>query len=821
MSKTKSNENIVSNKPSKKLNIINILLLSLFSLLIIITPFYRGLYFREQYIPTIAMIGVLFIFTILINVKEKNFRLVDNYIDIGALGLTIAYFISFLTGISKMDSLDGALKFAALFMVYKTANQLSKDNKVKSILLYVLVLTGFVTSLASMLGAAGIVKINGVFGWGERLNGLYQYPNATAAALSAAIILGLVLMIDMKNIYMKSAFSIFNSTMILAFLETRSRGAMLTFAFTWALSLLFLKGKDKLNLIMYSAIGALPAMLLYSKVYATFTGGTGFTGLFIMLVAFTAILTLVAGFAGKYIEKVSDSGANKVLIALMVIFVATSIYAFTATEPLVLSNVINNRSYEVYSVKPSAGYSIKLVSEGSKDEKSLQVTINSVDGSRGRTALASGQFSAKDNENIAIDFNTLDTTQFITIELSNLNAANPITVKDLAIVHKLSGNIVESIKLKYKLIPDDIARKISEISLKTESSSERMVFVKDGLKMFKDYPISGTGAKGWGLLYTKYQSYGYTSREAHNFYLQTAVESGIIGFVFLIAFLVISAYSVIKTFMKNTSGRNEIIAVAGFIVAIASHAALDFDISLYAIAIMLWVSLGILSRIASDNEVLLLKTKHYKVFNSAIGAVAVILVIVSSFMYFGILDGNKGSKIVNTDMVKAKKHYSSAMSKAFYNTAYIMDYSQILTREGQKASNKDYIKQVYDNYQLVEKNDPYKVLYYNTMLDFYFRNGFIEEGMGLIERLVDLQPLNQKNYELKANICHDIMNNFSTAQNYKEAIRFADMILDIENQYKEASKKTIAPFELTERTQSIITVTKSNKKTLEKRINNQ
>ena len=90
--------------------------------------------------------------------------------------------------------------------------------------------------------------------------------------------------------------------------------------------------------------------------------------------------------------------------------------------------------------------------------------------------------------------------------------------------------------------------------------------------------------------------------------------------------------------------------------------------------------------------------------------------------------------------------------------------------------------------------------------------------MNLIERLVDLQPLNQMNYELKANICHDIMNKYSEEQNYKEAHRFANMILDIENQHKEANKTTTTPFELTERTQSVIKVAANRKDILEKRM---
>ncbi|NTZ20268.1 hypothetical protein EXW96_22790 [Paenibacillus sp. JMULE4] len=52
-----------------------------------------------------------------------------------------------------------------------------------------------------------------------------------------------------------------------------------------------------------------------------------------------------------------------------------------------------------------------------------------------------------------------------------------------------------------------------------------------------DYPIIGAGGGGWSSLYQQYQSYPYTSRQAHNFLLQYLTEIGLLGILAIVFFI--------------------------------------------------------------------------------------------------------------------------------------------------------------------------------------------------------------------------------------------------------------------------------------------
>jgi len=820
MSKTehiKKNAKALSVKNERGyLNYINYIMIAYLSVILTVAPFYRGLYFRENYMPAMAFIGVVFTIMTVKLIKDKGI-LIENYIDIAFLGFIIAYFISFIFGISKSNSLDGFIKYLAAFMIYKIAYELTRDSKIKEYLLDAIVISGFATALFSLLGSGGIVNINGVFGWGERLNGLYQYPNSTASILGGIFLLNVFLLMNKKNRHIRIAYYISASTLMLTFLETRSRGGMLTLLVAWIFSFIFSQAKDKLLLIVYSGTSVAVSFLFYSRIYSTFIEQKNFMIVFgaflVASVAFGFVLELLV----KQVQRLETKNINRIFIVIFVVIIIAGIAAFTLTTPLELTDKQPQRGYEIYQVKPSTTYRLEFGAASlSTKEANLSIVINSVDRARVRTNLTSKSVSLVDETVNSIEFTTNDSTFYITVDFINQNPVTGLTVNECTLIDGDSGAVIEKLKLNYRFIPNDIAKKINEISLKTESSSERIVFIKDGLKIFKDYSLTGTGAKGWWLLYTKYQSYGYVSREAHNYYLQTAIESGILGFISLVVLLICIAIAGLKLYIGKKENTYLLIGVASMLFELLAHAFLDFDFSLYAIFLVLVSCIGWLSSIATQNGVLVIKINKGRNLQNYIAlAFAVILAIVTATMYSGMKDGAKAAKIINTDTAKAKEYYESAMKKDFFNSAYMMDYNQILTMEAQKNPDKLLIEKIYKNYKTVEKNDPYEAIYYPIIMNFYAMFGYFDDAAALAERLIEIQPIKQDSYELKANLNYQIMGYFLNKKDYKEALKYNDAILEIEKQHAEANEKTIAPFELNENTKKIIIAAKASRLSIE------
>jgi tetratricopeptide (TPR) repeat protein len=818
--KIKTMTNITKdNKYNSRSNYINYVQLFIVVAILMITPFSRGLYFRENYIPTAAFIGIAFILMLIKLIKEKT-NIIESYADIAFLGLTLAYFISFIFGISKSNALDGVIKYLAAFMVYKISYELSKDIKIKGYLLGGIVLSGFVIALFSLLGSGGIVKINYVFGWGERLNGLYQYPNATASVLCGIFLLNIFMLMENKKRLFRVAYFVSASTLMLTFLETRSRGAMLTMIAAWVLAFLLSEANDKLSLISYSGASAMMGLLFYSRIYSAFIEQNNFAVLLIAFLTFSVVLGFIMELLVKQIQRIEVKSINRVIIGIIAVFALVGVAAFSLTTPLELTAKQPQRGYEVYQVKPSTNYIMEFEAEHTgTGDANLSVVIKSVDRAKVRTSLYNNIFTVGSDNVNSIEFTTNDSTSFITVDFISQSPETGLRVNECVIKDANSGTVLEELKLNYRLIPNDIAKKVNEISLKTESSWERLVFIKDGLKMFNDYFLTGTGSKGWGLLYTKYQSYGYVSMEPHNYYLQTAIESGLLGIISLVALLVCLVIAGTKLYIRKHENPYYLVGLMSMLFELFAHAFLDFDFSLFSMFLVLTASMGWLSSAAAQSGVLVVKANKGKsLLNYFVLTISIILVIVSTTMYSGILNGAKGASLIKTDTQKAKEQYESAIRKNYYNSAHLMDYGQILAIETRDSKDKATVERIYKYYKEVEKNDPYEVKYYRVMIKFYSKYGYFNDASALAHKLIEVQPLKPESYELKADLNYQLMNYYLTKKNYKEALNCNDNILETEKQHEEANKRTIAPFEITKETKEIISKSKAIRGSIESNI---
>lgn len=70
-------------------------------------------------------------------------------------------------------------------------------------------------------------------------------------------------------------------------------------------------------------------------------------------------------------------------------------------------------------------------------------------------------------------------------------------------------------------------------------STGRLHFWSTTLEIIRDNPILGTGLNSYGMIFTKYDTWNgvYRLEHAHNDYLQTLSDSGIIGFILLLMFV--------------------------------------------------------------------------------------------------------------------------------------------------------------------------------------------------------------------------------------------------------------------------------------------
>lgn len=126
--------------------------------------------------------------------------------------------------------------------------------------------------------------------------------------------------------------------------------------------------------------------------------------------------------------------------------------------------------------------------------------------------------------------------------------------------------------------------------------SERISYWQGGLKMMKRAPVTGNGLNSFKDLYPLYKPLmAKPARNAHNNYLQLAIEIGIPGAIFFIMFwLGIVAAAGKKAFSRredqNQADKGDLIVAGGFLALIGFllHNIVDFDLYVPSIAMTAW-----------------------------------------------------------------------------------------------------------------------------------------------------------------------------------------------------------------------------------------
>ncbi len=140
------------------------------------------------------------------------------------------------------------------------------------------------------------------------------------------------------------------------------------------------------------------------------------------------------------------------------------------------------------------------------------------------------------------------------------------------------------------------AGRFSTISVSSVLAQERFVFYQDALKIIRDYPLLGAGGRGWNALYQRYQGYNYITSEVHNHFLQVWVESGTLGLLAFLSIWAAATVTAVNLLKKVKENGSKLLVWSVFCAALALgiHSLMDFNLSIPAMAILLWGLFGCL-----------------------------------------------------------------------------------------------------------------------------------------------------------------------------------------------------------------------------------
>ncbi|HHV76818.1 MAG TPA: hypothetical protein GXX39_05565 [Syntrophothermus lipocalidus] len=315
--------------------------------------------------------------------------------------------------------------------------------------------------------------------------------------------------------------------------------------------------------------------------------------------------------------------------------------------------------------------------------------------------------------------------------------------------------------LSGEIIPGRIKSYSQTIHPGEGSYDVRSDYYRTALAIARDYPINGTGGRGWASIYHRYQPYLTYSTEVHNHYLQVLVEAGIIGLAAYLALWVLAGFTVYRLYRTLRSSRPAqaasdvdwvlIWAGAAAALTIGIHSFYDFDLSLPAVAVFLWTLFGVIRSGLDWQQKYETEATPKTCIPTAITAVALSLIVIIPAWRFnaaGHLGALGAQALAAENFYEADQYYTKAVRLDPFQATYHADLAQIYAVSGLKQKDPILIKKAWAQLDRASKLKPYDPKIRAAVVNTAQLLGDRERAVKEAELLLDMNPLDVTNYEL-------------------------------------------------------------------------
>lgn len=224
------------------------------------------------------------------------------------------------------------------------------------------------------------------------------------------------------------------------------------------------------------------------------------------------------------------------------------------------------------------------------------------------------------------------------------------------------------------------------------SATMRGYLFYDALKMFGERPVLGWGGGGWQEAYRAYQSYFYNSNQVHGHYFQIMVETGIVGLLVILgiwaAFLLLT-HRLCHRAKENASTRFLVLTITVAAVLIGIHAIIDFDLSLSALALVLWTMFGLARGIGIYSSARVEEKKsrmyippNYSVLALVSAASIIVVLLAGSLAAAGNYAVQSGGYLQNQNFNQGIKLLQKASAYNPFNAEYHSYLARIYQQQG-------------------------------------------------------------------------------------------------------------------------------------------
>ncbi|MEC0330841.1 O-antigen ligase family protein [Paenibacillus macerans] len=303
------------------------------------------------------------------------------------------------------------------------------------------------------------------------------------------------------------------------------------------------------------------------------------------------------------------------------------------------------------------------------------------------------------------------------------------------------------------ILPGNIGERLENLNLQQHSFLERMTFYKDAVKVLKDYPIIGAGGGAWASIFEKYQNNPYSSRQAHSFVMQYLVETGLLGFIIFVAFLIFIFYKYIRGYIKaGEQERDSYFAYFILVFSILIHSLMDFNMSFVFISMLVFLGLGGMAAVMDNRPVAKLKLKPgtMRGLYSTVMVLASIVLIFVSIRYIGASqDVVKAKNLFTTsnDFQEIKTPLDKALSKRGDHPDAVLYMSSLLQAVYSQTKDESFYNEELNLLTNTLKKEPFDKNMYKQLMTLYQSNSENDKAYAVLRDNADRYAYDMNWYE--------------------------------------------------------------------------
>jgi O-antigen ligase len=800
------------------------------ALVLLVGPFFRGLFFPRELLYAKALIFALLIIWGLFRILIKDGRLFHSPLDICLAVLTAAYFVSFFVAVHKRDALTELLKTVSYVVIYLVALDVSRHfvlpwNKNKqtansetgadpereeeqegarhpgvNLLLHIALVAAVAIAIASLGVAAGHWDFPFSYD-GRRISTPIGYANTGAAYLMAAYLLAISLAPLAKK-WLRSLYLAPAAVLLLTVILTFSRGAWLLLPPLGLLLVIASAPGERLRAFLYLAVTALAAVPMALIADTIFQSQTPILAWPIIIAA-----AVIAAFLGLLVDLYLNQSRKKrlimaglatglVLIGLIITLVVPMLSPITLYTPADQSVSVNSVQQVIENVSAGETYRLTFdVKAEFSEETGMEVPeylwgINVLGGVPGYnyTNLLEHRAGSTDGwQSEEFVFQANEDATRLEVHLFSEYPGTSVTVRSVKLITEGKEHNLNF--LTSRILPSRFYDRIFSYS-RDRNLDRRLELFAVAIDVIKDYPVLGAGGRGWAAVYKGYIDYDYSSRTVHNHYLEVWIEAGIFGFLAFVGIWISFAAAFIRNcFIGRASPRRWQLWTAAFlpVAALGAHSAIDWNFTFASVGYYLFALLA--AGMSMDSLPWFGKLgagqKSPGRNSLPVGIVAMIvglfLTIYTIFLIIGLHASWRSQEYVAQGNLKQA---ISEMEKGIYFDPFraenYFNLSVIIEDRAVRTQNPTDIENMIFMARRAHELEPFSTNYMGRYGHLLLNYVDIEAGLALIDRTITLNPQVTNNYIFAAISRLNLAEFYVQMDAQAEAEHFLNQIFAIE-----------------------------------------